>query len=242
MTDGTATTDQGLLARAIGVLVSPGKTFAGVARSPRPAGILLLVCLLTGLATGLPQFTERGRQAALDMQVQQIERFTGQPVTPEMYTQMEGRTKYSAYASLIGVFVVLPVVCLLFTTLFWVLFNALLGGTASFKQVLAVVTHSQVVTAAGTLLAAPIQYAQGTFTTAGPFNLGALVPMLEPGNPIAAVLGAISFFTLWQLIVTGIGLGTLYRRRPLPIAAGLIVFYVLIITAVTVVFSRVLGR
>ena len=85
--------DKSLLARAIGIITSPGSTFQTVVRFPRPASILLLTCLVIGLATGLPQFTARGQQVALDSQVQQIERFTGRAVTPEQYTAMEGRAK-----------------------------------------------------------------------------------------------------------------------------------------------------
>jgi hypothetical protein len=233
---------QGLLSRALGIVFSPGATFQDVVRAPRPAGILLLVCLVMGVATGLPQFTERGRQATLDMQVQQIEKFTGQPVTPEAYAGMESRAKYTGYITLASMFVFLPVFCLVFAALYWVVFNAILGGTASFKQVLGIITHSQVITALGAVVGAPIQYMQGTQTTAGPFNLGALAPMLEPGSALAGILGAISVFSIWQVIVSAIGLGTLYKRRSGTIAVVLLVFYVLIVSVFTVGLSKLFGR
>ncbi len=56
-------------------------------------------------------------------------------------------------------------------------------------------------------------------STAGPFNLGALVPFLDPDNLIAKTLGSTSLFTVWGLLVTGIGLGVLYRRRALLLAS-----------------------
>ena len=49
---------------------------------------------MIALATSLPQFTERGRQAALDAQVQQIEKFTGQPMSDEQYARMQTFMKY----------------------------------------------------------------------------------------------------------------------------------------------------
>ena len=57
---------------------------------------------------------------------------------------------------------------------------------------------------------------------AGPFNLGALVPFLDDSSPIRTVLGSISVFTIWGLIVTAIGLGVLYRRKSRNIAITLI--------------------
>lgn len=234
--------DKGAIGRAIGVLVSPGATFAAVVKEPRPAVILLIVCLIIGLATGLPQFTARGQRAALDMQVQQIERFTGQTVTPEMYSQMERRAQYGGYLAMGSVFIFVPVVTMLFGALYWAIFNAILGGTATFKQVLGVVAHSQVIGALGAAAAAPIQYAQGIQSVTGPFNLGALVPMLAPDHPVAQFLGALSAFTVWQLVVTAIGLAVLYRRRSTGIAVALITAYILLTAGFTAAFSSLTGR
>jgi hypothetical protein len=241
-TDAVAVPEKGLFARAIGMIVSPGETFKSIVQTPRPAGILFLICLVIGLATGVPQFTERGRQAALDMQATQIERFTGQPVTPEAYAAMEQRAHYGGYITIVSVFIFLPVFTVLFGALYWVVFNALLGGTASFKQVLAIVAHSQVVSALGALVSAPIQYVQGTQTAAGPFNLGALAPMLEPGSTLANILGGLSVFTMWQVIITAIGLGVLYRRKSGGIAIALLAVYVAIVAVFAVGFSRMFGR
>jgi hypothetical protein len=234
--------DPGLFARAVGVIFSPGATFQSVVRNPRPVGILFLVCLILALATSLPQFTERGQQAVLDMQVQTIERFSGQPISPEMYEQMAGRARIAPYTSLVGVFVMVPVTTIFFTAVCWFLFNAILGGTATFKQVLGVIAHTQMIPALGAVLAAPVQYIQGVWTTAGPFNLGALLPMLEPGSFLASFLGSIGFFTLWQIVVTAIGLGILYRRRTAPIALGLTAAYLIIVAAIAVSLAALGGR
>jgi len=237
-----AVSDQGVLARAVGIIFSPGQTFQAVVRSPRPAGILLLVCLVVGVFVAVPQFTERGRLAALEMQVQQREKLTGQPVTQEMYAGLETFSHYVGYVSLAGVFIGLPFVSVVMAGLLFVLFNAILGGTASFKQVVSVVTHSQVIGALGAVASAPVQYIQGTQTAAGPFNLGVLVPMLDPDSTVASLLAGLSFFMIWQVVVTGIGLGVLYRRRSLSITIGLMVFYVLVMFFFTVLLPRFAGR
>ena len=92
---------------------------------------------------------------------------------------MEAMSKFNAAFSVGGAFIGLPIFTLIITALYWVVFNALLGGTAAFKQVLAVVTHSQVISALGAAIGAPIQMMQGTITMGGPFNLAALVPFLD---------------------------------------------------------------
>jgi hypothetical protein len=85
-------------------------------------------------------------------------------------------------------------------------------------------------------------YLQGVVTSAGPFNLGALVPMLEPGNPVKTFLGAVSFFTLWAVVVEAVGLGVLYRRRVGPIAGLLVSAYLILTAAFTLGFSLLTGR
>ena len=226
---GTETPDQGLMARAVGIVVSPGDTFRAIIRFPRPAGILFLVCLALAVATAGPQFTARGRQAALDMQVRQMERFSGQPVSPQMYEQVERQAaRFGPYFTALGLFVMIPVSSLIFTGLYWVGFNAILGGTATFKQVLGIVTHSQVIMALGALVSAPIQYAQDVATPAGPFNLGVLAPMLDPDGFAASLLGMLSVFQLWSVIVSAIGLAALYHRRLRNVAIVLLAVHVLI--------------
>ena len=240
MTDTTtpAPPAEGLLARAMGMFTTPRKTFEGVVRTPRVAGILFVGVVLTALATGLPQFTDRGRQALLDMQVQSIERSTKQPVADDVYARMETFSKYSAPLTIVSVFILTPIVALIFGGLYWAVFNALLGGTASFKQVLAIVTHSMIIGAVGVAIGAPIMYAQGTYSQTGPFNLGALLPMLDENSFLAHFLGFINPFQVWGIIVTAIGLGVLYRRKSGGIAIALMIVYAVIAGGFAMWLSR----
>jgi hypothetical protein len=238
----TAPVAPGLWQRAIGIIVSPTATLKSVVVTPKPAGILLLAALVIGLAQTVPQFTERGRQATIDMQVQQRERLTGQTMTAEQYAQLEKISVYTRYLTFVAVLVFLPIVCLALTAVYWAIFNTVLGGTAQFKQVLGIVTHTSIIGALGAVIAAPIQYLQGVQTASGPFNLGALVPMLDPGSFFYNLLAGINVFTLWQVVVTAIGLGVLYRRRSTGIAVTLLVLYVLLASAFTAAFSSVGGR
>lgn len=239
MTETTTSTPpaEGLLARAVGMFTAPRKTFEGVIQTPRPAGMLFLVVVIMALATAGPQFTDRGRQAALDMQVQQIEKFTGQPVTDEVYAQMQTRSKYSAYFTIVGVFIGTPIFVLIIGAIYWFIFNVVMGGTAMFKQVLAVVTHSMVVGTVGAVLGAPIQYLKGTMSSQGPFTLAALVPMLDEKSFLVNFLGFINPFTVWGIIVTAIGLGVLYKRKTTPIATTVLIIYGVIAAGVATFLS-----
>jgi hypothetical protein len=236
----------GLLARIIGVITAPKATFENVVAAPRPAGMLLLVALVIGLGTVAPQFTETGRQKMVDMQVKAAERIAdlaGRPMPPEAYASIEARSRSVGWRmfGVINPLIGLPIWALFIAALYWAAFNIVMGGTATFKQVLAIVTHSQVIGALGMIAALPI-YAMGAgaITMSGPFNLGALAPMLEEGSTLATFLGSISVFSLWGFIVTGIGLGVLYKRSGRNIAIGLILAYLLIAYGIISLFGSFL--
>ncbi len=232
----------GLFARALGMIVSPAETFRPVVATPRPVGILFLVCLVMAIAVGGPLLTDAGQQAALADQVRQMERFTGQSVGPEQYAQMQQGMHIGAYFAMGSMFIAIPFMTVLFSALYWAFFNIVLGGNATFGQVLTVNAHSQVIMALGAAIGAPVQIAQGTFSQAGPFNLGALVPMVDPAGGLALFLSAVTVFGLWQSVVCGIGLGVLYKRAPLGIILGLLFIYLGTTALFTVGLSSVLGR
>jgi hypothetical protein len=238
---GSTVPDKGLFARVIGVITSPGETMKAVVANPRPAGVLFLVCLVISMTAASMSMSQRGRQAMLEAQVQQTERFTGQPVTDEQYQRMEQFSRYQGIVAGVSIFIVLPVMSLLFAAIYWAVFNTVMGGTGSFKQVLGIVTHSQVIGALGALAGAPIQYAKGVFTNTGPFNLGALVPMLEPDSAVFIALSSIGIFTVWSLIVNGIGLGVLYKKKSFGISLTLVLLYVVIAAGAGIAFSG-MGR
>lgn len=223
--------EPGLIARAIGIITAPTATYAHVVRRPKVAGMLFLVAVIMGLASGLPQFTERGRAAALEMQVQSMERF-GMTVTDEMYQQMEQRShsNLSGYMAIVSMIVGVPFGAVIMTAILWAVFNTVMGGSATFKQVMAVVVHSQIISALGTAFAAPIMYARGVMSSSVA-NVGALLPMLDETSFVAKFLGMIDFFAIWWIIVLSIGLAALYKKKARSIATGLFVFYGLIALA-----------
>ena len=177
----------GLFARAIGMLFSPRPTFQNIIATPRPIVILLLVALVIGIGTAAPQFTESGREAVVQMQLKAM---AARP-NVDLAQAEAGLRRFAPffpYVSLAFTFIILPVITLFMTALYWGFFNVVLGGTATYKQVLAVVTHASVITAVGVLVGLPLMFVHPNMNMGGPFNLGALVPTLEEGSRLAKFL------------------------------------------------------
>jgi hypothetical protein len=230
----------GLFARFVGIITSPRATYEDVVRAPRPIGILFVCALIISVASAAPQFTEAGRQAVLDMQIRNMEQF-GQTPSPEQIQRLEQMSRFTPYFSMVGAFIFMPIVSLIMAAIYWAMFNAVMGGTASFKHVLAIVTHSQVIAALGLVIGVPIQIMQGTMSMGGPFNLGALVTFLDEGSTLARFLGAVSVFTIWSVFVQAVGFAVLYRRKTSTLFTILLIISLLITAVFTVLLPGMAG-
>ena len=233
---GAAPGPKTLVARFIGVLTSPRDTFVSVAAHPKWLGMLAVTTLIVALFSALPLTTEAGRQATIDQQVDAMKGM-GFEVNDEMYDAMQKRSGSMPYTTGISILVVAPIMAVIFSGILFAIFNAAMGGEASFKQVFAVLVHAGVITAISTAFSGVLHYfrpgAAGSVA-----NLGALLPMLPEHSFAANLLGMIDLFLIWHLIVLAIGLAVLYRRKTQPIAISLLSFYAVIAIAVALFKSR----
>jgi len=233
-----APSSPGLLTRAVGVIFSPRTTYAGIAARPRVLGALLLVVLI--MTSGLSIFlsTDVGRQALLDQQIRQRE-MIGRPLTPEQTAQMERALPYVAYFGAAFQAVGIVVMALVVSGIMFAVFNALLGGDATFKQVMAVVTHAGFVPALTQFFVLPLDYVRESLTS--PTSLSVFLPFLEETSFSARFLGAIDLTLLWWMMNLAIGLGVLYKRRTGPIAMGMFMVYVVIALTIAGVRAALSG-
>jgi hypothetical protein len=214
-----------LVARFIGIITSPRAAFQAVAASPKVLGMLLTVSILTGVFAALPMTTDAGKQAALDQQVQSMQSL-GFQVNDQTYEQMQKGAGRLPYTTGIGAFIFIPLVSLLFAGILFAIFNAGLGGEASFKQVYSVYIHSGVIGVVSAAVSGVVNYFSGHAGSVA--NLGALLPMLPEKSFVANLLGTVDIFIVWSVVVLAIGLGVLYKRRTQPIAISLLSVYAVI--------------
>ena len=227
-----------LVARFIGVFTAPRETFASIVISPKWFGMMALTAIIIAVFTALPLTTEAGRQSAIDQQVTQMQSF-GFTVSDQMYEALEKGAARMPYTTGISVLVVSPIIALIVAGILFAIFNAAMGGEASFKQVLAVLVHAGAISALSTVFSGAINYFRGSMGSVA--NLGALLPMLPENSFAGRLLGMVDVFLIWYVIVLAIGLGVLYRRRTQPIAISLLTVYAVIAIVVALVKSRLGG-
>ncbi len=225
-----------LVARFIGMIVSPRDTFLSVVAHPRWFGMLAVVCLGMAALIGGYLSTKVGQQAWLD--AASSSPFTG-PVSDQQYAAMEKMAPYAGYLAVGQMLIMTPILCLVTSGILFAVFNAALGGDATFKQLFSVVVHASAVSLLGQLYTAPVNYARGTLSSAT--NLGVLLPMVDETSFIGRLAGMVDLFVIWWLVVLAIGLGVLYRRRTPPIGWSLMAVYAVIALVVAVVRSRMGG-
>jgi hypothetical protein len=236
---GVPVASKGLLARAFGVLTSPRATYADVARRPRVLGILALTLTMVASASSIFFSTDVGRTALLDQQVKGMESF-GIKVSDEMYRRLEERlsSPTTPYVTAASQVVFIPIVAVVVAGILLAVFNAILGGDATFKQVFAVVAHAGVITAVQQWFVLPLDYVRESLSS--PTALSVFLPFLDETSMAGRFLGSVDLFILWWVLNLAIGLGVLYKRRTQPIAGGLLATYIsiaLIVAAVRTVLS-----
>jgi len=235
---GVSPAPKSLVARFIGVITSPRETFISIVAWPKWLGMLALTTVIIAFFSALPMTTEAGRQAAIDQQVETMKSF-GMEVNDQMYAQMEKSSKMMPYTTGGSVLFISPIFAVIIAGILFAIFNAALGGEATFKQVFSVLVHAGAVSALSTVFSGIVNYFRGGMGSAA--NLGALLPMLPERSFAANLLGTVDVFLVWYVIVLAMGLGVLYKRRTQPIAISLLAFYAVVAIVIAIVKSRVGG-
>jgi len=226
-------------ARLIGVVTSPRATYADVAARPRWLGAFLAVFLVSAAAATTFMATDVGRNAVLDQQISSSESWTGRPMNQQQLDRLEAMSKYFVYTTPIFQLIFFIVAGLLVAGLALGVFNALLGGDASFKQVYAVVVHSGIILAALALFATPLAYARQSLSSAT--NLAVFFPFLDDNSFVARLLGAIDLVYVWWIVSLSIGLGVLYRKRTGSIATTILIVYAAIALVIAAIKTAAAG-
>ena len=219
-------------ARTLGVIFSPRETYEDVAARPRVLGMMALVLFISVAASVAFLMTEVGKDALFDSQIQTAESW-GFNITDQMYERMESQLQYAPYTTAAFMLIVFPIVWAAIAGIIMGVFTLAMGGTATYKQVYAVVAHSAVLLALQQIFINPLNYERQLMSS--PTTLAVFFPFLDEMTFVARLLGGIDLFFIWLIINQAIGVGVLYKRKTAPIAIGMLALYVSIVFIVAAV-------
>jgi hypothetical protein len=225
-------------ARLAGVIRRPRVTFEGVAATPRPAPALAVLFFVPFAVFAMLYSTEVGRRALVDQWERTALAFGGD-VDDARYAEFQQRSRrgvgYAALTSLgRGPGLALGLSFVLYS---W--FTAVRRGTASYDQVLGVVSHAGIILVLRDLVSAPLFYARES--VAGATSLVRLVGGLDEASPVARFLAMIDPFVAWWLLVIAIGVGVLYKQQPRRVGLLLVGVYLggtIVLAAVMAALGR----
>ena len=220
---------KGLLSRILGVFFSPRATYAAVAARPAWFGVLAISLVLISSGYFVLLSTEVGKKAAFDQQTQIIESI-GLKLNDQAYAQMEAGMERARFTTPISQLIIVPIALAVVAGILLGIFNALLGGDATFKQVYAILAHTSIITALQTVFSIPIEYFKESL--ASPTSLLAVLPFIDDATFLGRLFSTIDLFQVWGTLSVAIGLGVLYKRRTAPIAISLFAVFFVIVAAV----------
>jgi Yip1 domain len=202
-------------ARFAGIFVEPRETLADVVRRPDflwplavsvISGVVLTETMLAkiGMERIIRNQLEQGGQAAR-MSAEQLEQAVNQ-----------GASIAGIIAHIMGV-IAAPIVLLIFAAIGLLVLNSFFGAQAKFKTVFSITCYSQLVGVLGVLtgLAVMLFGDVERFNAQNPMptNLGFFLNPLETSKPLLALAGSLDIFTIWGLILLGIGLSEASGRK-----------------------------
>jgi hypothetical protein len=219
-----------LAQRFFGVLTSPKSTFESVVSFPRWFGIFAITVALSIVTSTAFFWSEVGQSAFIEQMK------ASNPAMPDQQAQMAVTvTKY-----------VTPIAGPIFALLFLLAIAGILmgvfaitGGSASFKQVLAVVAHAGVVSTLAQVVIMIANYFRGSMVSIT--SLQGLGQAFAEHGFMAGFLGAIDVWWFWYLLILAIGLGVLYRRRTAPIFLSFTGLYLVIAIVIGAVKAAMAG-
>ncbi len=219
------------IARVVGVLFSPTRTFELIRE--RPTWLVALVILvLLGTAGGYLVGQKLDWEEVARGQLAQSSRQLSEDQIEQSIAITES---FGPKMAVVGPLLGGPVIYLLVALLFWVLLK-MLGGDFSYKASFATTVHGLMPSGVSALLSLPVIMSRGELDYEAVRSGGLLASNLgafaseETGAAMLALLSSVDLFSIWSLILLSIGFAVVAKvsqTKAATAVVGLWVVYVL---------------
>ncbi len=202
-------------ARFAGVFLSPGSTFTDIVRKPDFLAPLI-AAVVAAVAVTETMLAKIGMERIVRASIDQSSRASS--MSPEKVQQaIEQGARFGAIIAHISGLVGVPMVVLILAGLGLAILNGIFGQQVNFKTALSVVCYANLTSVLGALMAValilfgdPEHFNPQNFI---PSNVGFFLDPHEVSKPLYALAGSIDIFTIWLLVLLGIGFSEATGRR-----------------------------
>jgi hypothetical protein len=220
--------------RLMGVFISPGETFADVARKPGFWAPLIAV-VIGSIAVVETMLWKIGAERIARMSIEQSSR--GSSMTPEQIDQAVSQSaKFIGISMHVAGFLFPPIILLIIAGVGILIVNVIFGGQVGFKTVFSLVCYADLISLLGVLMAVAMMFfgdpEHFNSANAVPSNVGFFLNPHDVSKPLYSLASSADILTIWLLLLLGLGLskGTEGKVKPTPIFlvfAGIWLLYVL---------------
>jgi len=200
---GTTAPTTSVWSRIGNVFFSPTKAFEGLRVNSGTIITLLIVAIILGAVSSIPTAKYQAAE-----QVQILSKSTTIPPAYIEQMRIDAQTPHYARTAIVTPIVII-IVGLIVSLLYWLLGGFVLGGKRiGFGQVWAVSLLAGLIPLAGAVLKVPFMLAkESTLVSFGP---AALFSDLGATSIFYLLMNFLDIFAIWGMIVTGIGLSTIF--------------------------------
>ena len=203
--------------RFIGVFISPGETFADIAR--RPDFIVPIVVIIVLTVAGTELFMAKiGLEPIMRYAMEHSSR-TANLSADQMQQALATQLRIGTYFAHAGPFLGVPIICLIGALVGWIIVNSIFGGEISFKTAFAIPCYANLISVVpgvmGMLLVFfgdPDHFISNP-NSPTPASLGFFLNPEQTSKPLLSLAGSLDIFTLWYLALLGIGFSTASGKK-----------------------------
>lgn len=228
-------------ARLIGVFLSPGETFADIARRPDWIAPLVLATLST-VAVVEAMLAKIGIENIIRQQIARSSQ--GSQLTPDQIEQrVQAGAKIGAMITHVTP-IFTPIFLLVVAGVGLLIVNSILGGQIGFKTSFSVACYANMVGVLGAVMAIALML----FGDPEHYNPSSPVPsnlgfFLDPttSKPLLSLAGSLDIFTFWMMGLLGIGYSEATGRKVKALSVFLIFFGIWVVLTLAKMGFSMLG-
>jgi hypothetical protein len=214
--------------RLLGIFISPGETFADVAR--KPDFILPLVLMVLIGVAGTEVFLHRiGMEPVVRWAFEHSSRTAN--MAPDQMDAMIGRTiPYYTWMGRVAPIVWPPLVVLVGATVGLVTANSIFGGQIRFKTGFSISSYAYAVNIIYSLIALTMtlfgdpEHFISNPSNPTPTSVGFFLNPIGTSKPVLALAGSLEIFTFWNMALLAVGFSVASGRKAKVTPVFLVIF------------------
>jgi len=209
--------------RLVGVFVSPGATFADIARKPNFFAPLI-VSILATMAVFETMLAKIGAERIVRQSLEQSGRASN--MSPDQMQQaLEQGAKFTGIFMHLTGLLLAPILLLVVAGVGLLIMNAIFGSRLKFKTAFSVTAYAYLVNLLGVIIALVMILVadpeQFNTQNPAPTNLGFFFNPRETSKPMLSLLGSLDIFSIWLITLLGIGFSEAVSRKVKPTTISL---------------------